>query len=179
MCFGVPRLRLYHTGLGHRAYSYIRYSRQGTGLRLGYLRFTRAGPHPAATVAAGARAPARGRAAHIVIDGGTDREWREPAQATTPHTRDSREIERRKIYSLYRQPDHRCKRCTVFTTASNPLTTTLLHGATKHDHGCHCQLPRAAPPTGPCIYSTSTVHTKRGLSAEASAASTGARAMPE
>ena len=162
MCFGVPRL-------SHRA------PRQGTGLRLGYLRFTRAGPHPAATVAAGARAPARGRAAHIVIDGGTDREWREPAH----HTRDSREIERRKIYSLYRQPDHRCKRCTVFTTASNPLTTTLLHGATKHDHGCHCQLPRAAPPTGPCIYSTSTVHTKRGLSAEASAASTGARAMPE
>ena len=43
-----------------------------------YLRFTRAGPHPAATVAAGARAPARERAAHIVIDGGTDREWREP-----------------------------------------------------------------------------------------------------
>lgn len=76
MCFGVPRLRLYHTGLGHRAYSYIRYSRQGTGLRLGYLRFTRAGPHPAATVAAGARAPARGRAAHIVIDGGTDRDAR-------------------------------------------------------------------------------------------------------
>ena len=78
MCFGVPRLRLYHTAP-------TRYSKavdRVPGLRLGYLRFTRAGPHPAATVAAGARAPARGRAAHIVIDGGTDREWREPAHRT-------------------------------------------------------------------------------------------------